>query len=127
MDDDRTPLRDAWRGPTRLYRRGGSGHLFPVGDVIEAICGRCVEPPGRRSMTYVVLDVSAGAMAGERLVGGGKTIKLEYRVPIGLTRQARIDLDLLGWLDYDVAAVEVWLRGHELWMGRRVRGCRGAG
>lgn len=73
-------------------------------------------------MTWVVLDVSAGAMGGDRLVGGGRTVKLEYRVPTGSTRQARIDfdLDVLAWLDYDVAAVEVWLSGYDLWMGRRV-------
>lgn len=123
VDDDRTPLQDAWRGPARLYRPDRDGLLFPVGDVIEAICGRCVEPPGRRHMTYVVLGVAAGAMGGDRLVGGGQTVKLEYRVPRTSTRQARLDLDLdvLGWLDYDVAGVEVWLRDHELWMGRRAR------
>ncbi len=74
-------------------------------------------------MTYVVLDVSAGAMGGDRLVGGGQTVKLEYRVPGSSTRVALIEfhLDVLGWLSNDVAAVEEWLRGHELWMGRRVR------
>lgn len=122
--DDRTPIRDARHGPARLHRPDKDGHLHPVGCVIEAICGRCVEPPGRRAMTYAVLDVAAGAMEGDRFVGFGRTVKLEYRVPAGSTRQAHIDfeMDVLGWwLDYDLSAAEVWLADHELWMGRRVR------
>lgn len=122
MDTDRTPIRDAWHGPARLHRADRDGHLHPVGPTIEVICGRCVEPPCR-TMVYVVLGVSAGGMAGDRLVAPGQTVKLEYRVPAGSTRQARIDheMDVLGWIGSDVAAVEVWLAGHELWMGRRVR------
>lgn len=73
-------------------------------------------------MTYVVLPVAAGATGGDRLVRVGQTIKLEYRVPAGSTRQARVDyeMDVLGWLGFDMATVEAWLAGHELWMGRRV-------
>ncbi len=52
-------------------------------------------------------------------------MKLEYRVPSSSTRQARVEYerDVLGWLGSDLTNVEVWLRDHELWMGRRVRGC----
>ncbi len=117
-----TPIRDAWHGPARLHRADRDGHLHPVSPTIETICGRCVELPGR-TMTYVVLGTAAGAMAGDLLVRVGQTVKLPYRVPMGSTRQARVDceMDVLGWLHSDLAAVEVWLRDHELWMGRRVR------
>ncbi len=125
MDDDRTPIRDAWRGPARLHRADHDGHLQPVGPTVEAITGRCVEPPGR-TMTWVVLPMAAGATGGDRLVAPGQTAKLEYRVPTTSTRQARVDyeMDVLGWLGSDMATVEAWLAGHELWMGRRVRDCR---
>lgn len=122
MDDDRTPLTDARHGPARLYRPDHDGHLQPVGPTIEAITGRCVEPPGR-TMTWVVLPMAAGAMGGDRLVGGGQTVKLEYRVPMGSTRRARVDfdLDVFAWLGCDLTDAERWLAGHELWMGRQVR------
>lgn len=121
--DDRTPLIDALHSPARLYRRDLDGHHRPVGPMIEVICGRCVEPPGRRGMTYVVLASGSGAMVRDRLVGAGPSIRLEYGVPFGSTRQARIDFDLdaLAYLDYDVAKAIAWLRSHDLWMGRRVR------
>lgn len=127
MDTDRTSIRDAWHGLARLHRADREGLLHPVSPTVEAITGRCVEPPGR-TMVYVVLGVSAGAMAGDRLVAVGQTVRLEYRVPAGSTRQARIDheMDVLGWLGSDIAAVETWLRAHELWMGRRVRQGRSA-
>ncbi len=74
-------------------------------------------------MTYVVLASGSGAMGRDRLVGAGHPIRLEYGVPFGSTRQARIDFDLdaLAYLDHDVAEAIAWLRGHDLWMGRRVR------
>ena len=119
MEVDRTPIRDAQHGPARFHRPDSDGHLRPVGSTIEAITGRCVEPPGRRTMTYVVLLVSAGATGSDHLVGIGQAIRLEYRVPASSTRQARIDyeMDALGWLGSDLAAVEGWLRDHELWDG----------
>ncbi|MGI8753272.1 MAG: hypothetical protein ACR2MN_13325 [Acidimicrobiales bacterium] len=122
MDDDRTPLTDARHGPARLYRPDHDGHLHPVGPTVEAITGRAVEPPGRRTMTYAVLDVAVGATGGDRLVRAGQTVKLEYRVPMTSTRQALVDheMDVLGWLGSDMAVAESWLADHELWMGRLV-------
>lgn len=129
VDGNRTPIRYAQHGLARLYRPDSDGQPCPVGPTIEAITGRCVEPPGRRGMTYCVLPVVAGAMGSDRLVGDGQTIRLEYRVPMTSTRQALVDheMDVLGWLGSDLAVVEVWLAGHELWMGRRVRARRPPG
>ncbi len=127
--DDRTPLTDAWHGMGCVYRRGRDGHVRRVSPLIETIIGRCIEPPGERAMTYVILPRTVTAWGGDRLVAVTQTIKLHYSVPLGSTRTAWVDfsLDALAYLDHDVTATVAWLHHHELWMGRRVRGCRTAG
>ncbi len=57
---DYTPLADALPRLDHIHHPDETGRLHPIGPPVEVLVGHCVEPPGRRPMTYVVVASGSG-------------------------------------------------------------------